>query len=139
MKQIDFTLTAFISRFWSLQRYCRGYLVRQWASKRMTSIVRLQACIRTMIARKKYRRQKIEVRTLAVHFSVKLMSVTHGKIALQFEKIQKLIKLCTYRTYFYYIHHYHLVLWNLKYLYFCVLFFVYFVGISHPWISIRNE
>lgn len=71
-------------------------MVRQWASKRMTSIVRLQACIRTMIARKKYRRQKIEVRTLAVHFSVKLMSVTHGKIALQFEKIQNLIKLCTY-------------------------------------------
>lgn len=48
----------------NLQRYCRGYLVRQWASKRMTSIVRLQACIRTMIARKKYRRQKIEYKKL---------------------------------------------------------------------------
>lgn len=39
-------------------------MVRQWASKRMTSIVRLQACIRTMIARKKYRRQKIEFKKL---------------------------------------------------------------------------
>ncbi|XP_069105456.1 myosin-VIIa-like isoform X1 [Argopecten irradians] len=43
-----------------LQRRCRGYLVRKWTRQRMISIVKIQAVVRAMIARRKYKRQKIE-------------------------------------------------------------------------------
>ncbi|XP_060573750.1 myosin-VIIa-like isoform X3 [Ruditapes philippinarum] len=44
----------------NLQRYCRGHLVRQWAQKRMFSIIRIQAQIRAAIQRMKFRRLRIE-------------------------------------------------------------------------------
>ncbi|XP_013068549.2 myosin-VIIa-like isoform X2 [Biomphalaria glabrata] len=49
-------------RGWALnvQRFCRGYLVRQWVQKRMIAIIQIQASIRTIIAQKKLRRLKIE-------------------------------------------------------------------------------
>ncbi|XP_041355506.1 myosin-VIIa-like isoform X2 [Gigantopelta aegis] len=44
----------------NFQCYARGFLVRRWVQKRMVAVVRIQAALRTMIARKKYRRMQIE-------------------------------------------------------------------------------
>ncbi|KAH9525796.1 hypothetical protein Btru_002385, partial [Bulinus truncatus] len=51
-----------VIRGWALdlQRFCRGYLVRQWVQKRMISIIQIQASVRTIIAQKKLRRLRIE-------------------------------------------------------------------------------
>ncbi|XP_046338016.2 myosin-VIIa-like isoform X1 [Haliotis rufescens] len=44
----------------NLQRFCRGHLVRQWLQRRMVAVVRIQAALRTLIARKRFRRMQIE-------------------------------------------------------------------------------
>lgn len=67
------TLKGFFLCFWGckflplviliLQKVCRGYLVRQWVQKRMLSVVQIQAAVRTIIARLRYHRLLIEVRS----------------------------------------------------------------------------
>nr|ASM47588.1 myosin VIIa [Leptochiton asellus] len=42
------------------QKRCRGYLVRRWVQKRMWAIVKIQSGVRAAIAKKQYRRMKIE-------------------------------------------------------------------------------
>ncbi|XP_035827560.1 myosin-VIIa [Aplysia californica] len=51
-----------VIRGWALnvQRFCRGYLVRQWVQKRMLAVVQIQASVRTLLAQKKLRRLRIE-------------------------------------------------------------------------------
>ncbi|KAK7499213.1 hypothetical protein BaRGS_00009473, partial [Batillaria attramentaria] len=51
-----------VIRGWTidLQRMCRGYLVRQWVQRRMLAIVQIQAAVRTIGARKRLNRLRIE-------------------------------------------------------------------------------
>ncbi|KAL8588845.1 hypothetical protein ACOMHN_011561 [Nucella lapillus] len=43
-----------------VQSLCRGYLIRQWVQKRKLAIVQMQAAVRTIGARKRLRRLRIE-------------------------------------------------------------------------------
>lgn len=49
------------SRIISFQRYARGHLVRQAMLKRKEAIIKIQSGVRAMIARKRFRRLRIEV------------------------------------------------------------------------------
>lgn len=43
------------------QRVCRGYLIRQWSGKRLIALIKIQAAVKTIVAKQQLRRLLLHV------------------------------------------------------------------------------
>lgn len=65
-----------------IQRFCRGYLARKRFNEKIKKIVIVQSCVRKFLAKRKFKKRKVEARSMS-HLETKYKGLENKIIELQ--------------------------------------------------------